>query len=186
MNKGYIETIRASPIWKKNFKDIDDVLDNGLNKCEEIPATARLLRTIMRTGEIIRMKNEELLNELGLTLSQKNILDALFFSGKKGMTQEELSRFSDKSKANISSVINRMEIKGLISKQRDPENQRRNIVNIEKEGEKLLKRSLFRVGENAPEIDLDGESFNEFINTLTYIKNWYRAQDPSKKNVNQE
>lgn len=134
MNKELLNNLKSSPIWQQDFKDIDDILENGILKCDIIPLFPKSIISTIRTGDIIKSHAEKLLEQLDISIPQKNILDALNFSQNGYLTQKELSKFVYTSKANISSLLERMEAKGLIEREENKNNKREKLVKITKKG----------------------------------------------------
>ncbi len=138
MNKDLVDKIRASSVWDREFKDFDDVLENGILKSDDLPEIGKAIQSIVRTGDIIKSYIEQFLSKFDLSIAQKSVLDTLFFSKCGYLTQNEISKFMYTSKANVSSILDRMESKGLIKREENKENRREKKVMLTKKGEELL------------------------------------------------
>jgi DNA-binding MarR family transcriptional regulator len=134
MNKELLEKIKASKVWDQDFKDIHDVFENGISKCEAIPEFSKAISNIVLAGDVLKDNFEEFLRKRDLSLAQKNVLEALNFCHKEYLTQNELSKFVYTSKSNLSSLLERMERKGLIKRYENKENKREKKVKITKLG----------------------------------------------------
>lgn len=148
MNKDIIEQIRSSKVWDREFEDCDDVLDNGILKCEFIPEDSKLILSIMRTSQLLEHIWEKALAKHDLSIPQFELMKMLYFSKKDFLTQEEISKKLFTSKANVSSLLSRMEHKDYISRAEDPQNKRSKQVKLTRKGlEKMFE--VFSVYEEA-------------------------------------
>lgn len=130
----YAKKLRESSVWDKEFKDWDDALDNGVLKSDDVPIQNKALLSIFRAGNIVEQIINENLEIYDLSIPQKNVLDALYFCKKEYMTQDELSKFVFSSKGNISTLLTRMKVKGLIKREDNPDNKRQKKISITKKG----------------------------------------------------
>ena len=85
--------IAKSKVWEKDFSDWDDILDNGILKCDEILDESKVMISIMRTGKIIEeIHSKFLFKNFDLSIPQLSILEILYFSRNKNLTQNHLAR----------------------------------------------------------------------------------------------
>jgi len=146
MNNSILKSIETSKIWEKGFDDIDDLIDNGVLKSNMLPIEGKMFVSLIRTSNMIEETLSKKLLKIGLTLSQVNILEMLHFSKIEFLTQEKISKMVFTSKANISSVLSRMEEKKLINRISNSKNRRENRVKITPLGkEKMLE--FFLIGD---------------------------------------
>jgi DNA-binding MarR family transcriptional regulator len=111
------------------------------------------------TGDLIRKRAREFFSGLGLTDVQFNVMKLIELqSGDgEGLTQTELSRMLLVNRSNITSLIDRMERAGLVSRGDVPDDRRSKLVTLTEKG----KRSL---------IEIEGRymgEVNRIMNALT-------------------
>lgn len=132
-----INEIRGHNVWKNEFIDLFDVLENGLMKINVIPESHSSIVNLNLTSDFIMQKVNFYLKRFDLSIPQKNILECLFYSNCD-MTQAQVSKFVFSSKSNISSLLNRMEEKKLIKRYENPKNKREKLIKLTKIGEDKL------------------------------------------------
>lgn len=91
---------------------------------------------LMRAAESVSGRVEAPLAQLGLSVSQFGVLDALMHIGP--MHQKDLSGKILKSRGNITMVINNLEKRGLVKRVRDAEDRRHYLVKITEKGLRLI------------------------------------------------
>lgn len=172
MNNQDLKNIRNSSIWKQKYKDLDDFMENGFFKSDLFSESSKVITNIVRTGDIIKTEGEKFFKEFNVSLSQKTVLEALYLSGKDYMTQQELSSFVYTSKANISSLLTRMEKKNLINRVENKENKREKKVCLTKQGEQLLLKILSIMCSNNIEkviiTEKEAKTLNQLLNKLRH------------------
>lgn len=107
----------------------------GMRKGFENPAHEALLN-IYYTAARIRKKAGEFFRQYGLTDVQYNVLSLLKHqSGESGgLTQVELSRMMLVNRANITTLIDRMEKAELVARKPVPDDRRYNIIELTPHG----------------------------------------------------
>jgi len=95
------------------------------------------------TAAKAQKKADEFFRAHGLTDVQFNVMMLLLNqSGESGgLTQVELSRMMLVNRANVTTLIDRMEKAKLVTRVPDPEDRRYNIVKITAHGEKLFRKA---------------------------------------------
>ena len=179
-NDSLLFRLKSSDVWDKDFRDIDDVLDRGIMKCEDIPSIHKAVINIIRTGDMLKSMNEEFLKMYDLTFAQQSILESLFFSNRDYLTQNELSRFIFSSKANVSSVLDKLEAKGLVLREENPENKREKKISITSEGISLLEKVVSTFEENSYDGLLTEEESNQLNEITTKLRNIFSNSDLKK------
>lgn len=91
-----------------------------------------------RASESIMNRTTEHLGHYNLTLSQFSVLEALHHLGK--LTQVELAQKLLKSTGNMTTVLQNLEKRGLICRQRSADDQRYVFVTITETGRELITR----------------------------------------------
>ena len=113
----------------------------GLRKPVALLAHEALLNTYY-TASCLRKKAGEFLRPFGLTDVQFNLMMLLQHQSahKEGLTQAQLSAMMLVNRANITSLIDRMEKAGLAARTSTPTDRRYNIIKLTCRGKKLLAR----------------------------------------------
>ena len=101
-----------------------------MNSCEE-----SFWRMIALTGQAMRSFADKRLRGYDLTVEQLQLLKQLAVDN--GLTQSILCRISDKSPANITRILDRLEKKRRIVRRPNPEDRRSSLVFLTAEGERL-------------------------------------------------
>lgn len=107
----------------------------GMRKGFENPAHEALLN-IYYTASKTRKKAGEFFRSFGLTDVQYNVMSLLKHQGRdgRGLTQVELSRMMLVNRANITTLIDRMEKAGLVARHPVPDDRRYNVIELTKHG----------------------------------------------------
>jgi DNA-binding MarR family transcriptional regulator len=96
------------------------------------------------TAQILKNHLERVLSPFDLTGEQFHLLKNTNTSS--GYSQNELCRLVDKSPANLTRILDRLEKKELVIRMDNPEDRRSSLVFQTKQGESLVKQvsSLFQ------------------------------------------
>ena len=98
------------------------------------------LLNIYYTSTCIRKRAKEALWQFGLTDVQLNLMMLLFHQGGgEGLTQAQLSEMMLVNRANITSLIDRMERDGMV-RRTSGEDRRYNIIRLTGKGKRLLEK----------------------------------------------
>lgn len=103
------------------------------------PEEKRALNTfikLIRAGQSVSRRVEAHFSELGLTVSQFGVLEALFHLGP--LNQKSLAAKILKSTGNITMVIDNLEKRGLVKRTRDEKDRRHYSVGITPKGSELI------------------------------------------------
>ena len=101
---------------------------------EEVKALSAYVK-LMRASESISARIHKPLNEARLTVSQFGVLEALYHLGP--LSQAEIAKKVLKSSGNITMVIDNLEKRGLVQRQRIEEDRRYYTIQLTSEGEKM-------------------------------------------------
>lgn len=93
---------------------------------------------LMRAAESLTGRVHKHLSSVGLTISQFGVLEALYHLGP--LSQRDLGQKILRSSGNISLVINNLEKRGLVRRQRNRQDRRFLIVHLTDEGHKLIRK----------------------------------------------
>jgi MarR family 2-MHQ and catechol resistance regulon transcriptional repressor len=104
------------------------------------PAEVRALNAyikLMRGAGSVQSQLERRLGRLGLTDNQFGALEALLHLGP--VAQHELGRALFTSRANITTVVDNLEKRSLVRRERDPSDRRYVTVHLTPEGRQLIE-----------------------------------------------
>jgi DNA-binding MarR family transcriptional regulator len=104
-----------------------------MRTCTEVP----LGRLIYHTAQIIRNIAEKILYPFDLTMEQLHLLKNI--SIDRGITQKALGESVNKTPANITRILDRLEMKSLILKRPDSKDKRVYLVFLTDKGLALMK-----------------------------------------------
>lgn len=102
-------------------------------------------RLIYVTAQDIKNFAEKILKPCGLTLEQFHLLKNM--SGDSGMSQRELGELVNKTPANITRILDRLEAKSFVMRCDSPEDRRASVVKLTTEGQSLV-REVFGIFES--------------------------------------
>lgn len=95
---------------------------------------------LVRAADTISARLTELKSHGGLSVSQFGTLEALYHLGP--LQQNEIARKILKSGGNITLVMNNLEEKGFVERQRDEEDRRCVVVSLTDRGREEIERIL--------------------------------------------
>ncbi len=104
---------------------------------------ARALKTyvkLMRATESVTARAHRQLSSFGLTISQFGVLEALYHLGP--MSQTEIGQKILRSSGNITMVIDNLEKRKLVRRERNRADRRSFIIHLTDDGKKLIS-SIF-------------------------------------------
>src|SRR6476660_8391591 len=87
---------------------------------------------IRKTGSLMQLLNMAAADKIGINATDLNCLNILSFSGH--MTAGELARATGLTTASITGVVDRPEAAGFVTRERDPNDRRRVVVQINLDG----------------------------------------------------
>ncbi len=100
------------------------------------PDTDPLPRLIYHTAQDLKNIGEKTLAPYDLTIEQLHPLKTVSFS--QGITQRQLGDECNKSPANLTRILDRLEKKSLIERRNDPNDRRATLVFLTRQGESLI------------------------------------------------
>ena len=109
---------------------------------KELPGKDKVVRALstyvklMRAAESITSRVHQHLSSVALTVSQFGVLEAIFHLGP--LSQRDLGRKILRSSGNITMVIDNLEKRRLVRRERDASDRRMFIVHLTGEGQKLI------------------------------------------------
>lgn len=126
---------------------------------------------------------EKLLNPYGLTLEQLQILKIL--TKDKGLTQKELGVEANKSPANLTRLLDRLEEKKLLTRKKSQKDRRATLIFLTEKGDCLLDQvaevfesfsNQFLQGVSQKEQKTMRESFAKMSSNLQKISAPFKSQ----------
>ena len=93
---------------------------------------------LMRAAESLTARAHEHLSSAGLTISQFGVLEALHHVGP--MSQKDIGAKILRSSGNITMVIDNLEKRRLVRRERDERDRRSFIVHLTDAGKKLIRK----------------------------------------------
>lgn len=93
---------------------------------------------LMRAAESMTARAHEHLSSAGLTISQFGVLEALYHRGP--LSQKEIGQKILRSSGNITMVIDNLEKRSLVRRERDQHDRRSFIVHLTEAGKKLIRK----------------------------------------------
>jgi len=103
--------------------------------------------SIARTAEFMMTAIAAVLKPSDLTVTQYNALRILRGAGPDGLMCGEVGERMVTKESDVTRLLDRLEARGLISRNRPPENRRVVMTTITKEGRELLDKLAPSVGE---------------------------------------
>ncbi len=97
---------------------------------------------IYYTASMIKKRATQFFAAHGVTDVQFNMMLLLFHQSppRGGLSQVELSEMMLVNRANITSLVDRMEKAGLVRRKADPDDRRSNIVMLSAKGRRILQK----------------------------------------------
>jgi DNA-binding MarR family transcriptional regulator len=145
----------------------------GMRKGFDYPPHEALL-SIYYTAARARKKAGEFFRLRGLTDVQFNVISLLKHQSGEigGLTQVELSRMMLVNRANITTLIDRMEKAELVQRKPVPDDRRYNIIQLTEHGETMYKDIAGVYHAKITEIMgvLDPAEFDQLINIMEKIR----------------
>ncbi|MFC1736198.1 MarR family winged helix-turn-helix transcriptional regulator [Candidatus Hydrogenedentota bacterium] len=146
----------------------------GLKRNFTNPAHEALLN-IYHTGAILKKRSREFFSEYGITDVQFNVLALLCHqsSDNEGVTQAQLSQMMLVNRANVTSIIDRMEKADLVARTPVPGDRRCNAIQLTAKGLGIFKEVEEKYDRNVLEIMsvLFDEEVSQLVGMLERVRN---------------
>ena len=101
---------------------------------ERAELAAEFGAAVRRTGSLFQLMGQAAADRIGINATDLNCLNILSFSGR--MTAGELARATGLTTASITGVVDRLEEAGFVTRERDPHDRRRVVIQL------VLERGL--------------------------------------------
>jgi MarR family transcriptional regulator, 2-MHQ and catechol-resistance regulon repressor len=141
-----VATFREKPVdmeslWRYlNIKLLnrDAMMSKSTSKYSESQQTALAAYTkLMRAAESVTTRTNRAMATAGLTISQFGVLEALLHKGP--LCQRDIGAKILKSSGNMTMVIDNLEKRGLVRRERDIQDRRYFTVYLTEEGQALIE-----------------------------------------------
>jgi predicted transcriptional regulator len=100
----------------------------GTGRRERADLEVAFAAGLRRTGALMQLMGTAAADKIGINATDLNCLNILSFSGH--MTAGELARATGLTTASITGVVDRLEEAGFVTRERDPHDRRRVVVQI--------------------------------------------------------
>ena len=136
------------------------------------PTPYEAVLTLVRVAGLLRKAADRFFHEFGLTQSQFNVLMVLKNDAPRGCSQVDLSQRLLVKAANTTVLLRRMEARGWLVREPDPNDERARVVRITSKGRKLLARvePLYRRKVAALMGGHSQRSIAQFVKTLEALQ----------------
>ena len=134
---------------------------------------------IMANQMLVQKALLEQLKDTGLTIGQPKILD--YLKEHDGSNQKEIAKACFMEAGSLTTILNKMEEKGLIERKTLNGNRRSFHIFMTEEGKKkqqLVEKAFLKIEEKAL-ADISGEQFEQFI--AVYRKIYANLQDKTNE-----
>jgi DNA-binding MarR family transcriptional regulator len=119
--------------------DTSSRLQRELRQTRPFSSTAEeAVLGVIRTTDLFRRLAAAVLDEHGITQQQYNVLRILRGAGADGLPTLEVADRMLEQTPGVTRLLDRLESKGLIRRQRCPKDRRRHLCWLTAEGERLL------------------------------------------------
>lgn len=108
-----------------------------VNSKAQATTSDNVLISLRRIIQAIDIHSRQLVRQHGITTPQLIILKQI--EGEETITVSQLARHVSLKQATVTDILNRLERKGLVQRQRDTSDRRRVLVKETEEGRKLLE-----------------------------------------------
>lgn len=134
-------------------------------------AEQRAFINLFFTANFLELRQNQFFKEFNISGQQYNILRILKGQYPKSATVKLLiERMLDKS-SNASRLVDKLKLKGLLSREQDPKDRRAVKVKITQEGLNLIDRINERMKREGPTLGITEDEAIMFSNLLDKIRN---------------
>ena len=144
--------------------------------------------SLMRTSDLIRRAVSVVIDERGITLQQYNVLRILRGAGKDGLPTLEIAERMIEQTPGITRLLDRLEIKKLVRRERCPTDRRQVTCRISDDGLALLSGLDAPVAE-AERVALSGltpQQLKQLITLLDRTRNGLHAALARRADLTEE
>lgn len=137
-----------------------DKPDNAIDSQSHRSASDSVMIALRKIIQVIDLNSKRLVKRVGLTGPQLVILQEIARCGE--VTAGEIARAVSLSQATVTGILERMEKRGLVARQRSDRDKRRIMVTVTESGRKIL--------EEAPPLMQEA-----FVEKFSSLQDWEQA-----------
>src|SRR5215468_880158 len=115
----------AQPGWETPWPESPAT---GTGRRERADLEVAFAAGLRRTGALMQLMGTAAADKIGINATDLNCLNILSFSGH--MTAGELARATGLTTASITGVVDRLEEAGFVTRERDPNDRRRVVIQL--------------------------------------------------------
>lgn len=133
---------------------------------------------LLRTGDLVKHRFHQLFEGVGITFQQYNVLRILRGAGSEGIPTLEIGDRMIERTPGVTRLLDRLEAKGLVRRERCPQDRRKVLCFISPQGLELLA-SLDAPVMEADELVFQGmseEDLEILINILDRLRDQFEPQ----------
>lgn len=136
---------------------------------EKLLNTGRLLKQI--TDQLEKKANNNL-REIGLTVSQLNVLRHLYHAPDGRLTMKEVEKKLHVAQSTATGIAMRLELKGLVTARGDASDHRIKVIEITEEGRSVCLKAKSFIMETETRLlgALDEEERDHFVEMLKKVR----------------
>lgn len=136
---------------------------------EKLLNTGRLLKQI--TDQLEKKANNNL-REIGLTVSQLNVLRHLYHAPDGRLTMKEVEKKLHVAQSTATGIAMRLELKGLVTARGDASDHRIKVIEITEEGRSVCLKAKTFIMETETRLlgALDEEERDHFVEMLKKVR----------------
>jgi len=152
-----------------------------------IPTTQKTAVSLMRTADLVRRSVAAVIEPLDITPQQYNVLRILRGAGDRGLPTLVIAERMIEQTPGITRLIDRLETKELVLRERCPTDRRQVFCRITKPGLALLARldAPVRRAEERALSALSGKQLEQLLDLLERARNGLdSAPDPCRTTTN--
>lgn len=142
-----------------------EIENSNMAKLIELIDSIKDMRHLIQAYFKKQLKN----NDLGITVEMLEVLMVLSRTSK--INQKEIADRVRKNKANLTPIIHKLSLKGLLLRKEDPKDRRNNIISLTEKGKNLCSNYNKTFEEFYANFlrDVDVENMNKTISMLKMI-----------------
>lgn len=143
---------------------------------EQDPICNEVLRAVRQIIRAVDLNSKKLVQRYGLTTPQMIVLKELL---EANLTGSELARRISLSNATVTVIVDRMEKRGLVARQRDTSDRRKVYISITESGKELIAQAPSSLQESFVEQlgRLDDWERTLILSSLQRVATMMNAQD---------
>ena len=134
--------------------------------------------SLLRTGDVVKHRFHQLFEAAGVTFQQYNVLRILRGAGEEGLATLEIGDRMIERTPGVTRLLDRLEDKGLVLRERSPQDRRKVVCTISPVGLELLASLDTPVTETDDEVfrGMDEADLDTLIRILDRLRDQIEAE----------